>query len=102
MWVWHINDSKTTIEFELPTRSFVHLTVYNALDQEVATLVDKEVSAGTHKTTWDAGGLPSGIYFVRLEVSFQFSFRIAGLRDGCKMRAFLALPVPAVAAPRVP
>ncbi|MBI2278663.1 MAG: T9SS type A sorting domain-containing protein [Candidatus Brennerbacteria bacterium] len=57
----------TTITFSLPDRSHVRLTVYNAIGQEVVKLVDEEVSAGTHKTTWDASGLPSGIYFYRLE-----------------------------------
>ncbi|MBI2278948.1 MAG: T9SS type A sorting domain-containing protein [Candidatus Brennerbacteria bacterium] len=56
----------TTIEFTLPDRSHVRLTVYNALGQEVVMLVDEEVSAGTHRTTWDASGLPSGIYFARM------------------------------------
>ena len=57
----------TSIEFSLLERSAVRLTVYNALGQEVATLVNEEVPAGTHKTSWDASGLPSGIYFARLE-----------------------------------
>lgn len=58
----------TSIEFTLLERSAVRLTVYNALSQEVATLVNEEVPAGTHKTSWDASGLPSGIYFARFEV----------------------------------
>ncbi|MBI2278666.1 MAG: T9SS type A sorting domain-containing protein [Candidatus Brennerbacteria bacterium] len=57
----------TTITFSLPDRSHVRLTVYNAIGQEVVKLVDEEVSAGTHKTTWDATGFPSGVYFARLE-----------------------------------
>ncbi|MBI2278941.1 MAG: T9SS type A sorting domain-containing protein [Candidatus Brennerbacteria bacterium] len=57
----------TTIEFTLPDRSHIRLAVYNVIGQEVATLIDEEVSAGTHRTTWDASGLPSGIYFVRIE-----------------------------------
>ncbi|MBI2278658.1 MAG: T9SS type A sorting domain-containing protein [Candidatus Brennerbacteria bacterium] len=56
----------TTIAFSLPDRSHVRLAVYNALGEEVAALVDEEIAAGTHKTTWDASGLPSGIYFVRM------------------------------------
>ena len=56
----------TTIEFTIPDRTFITVKVVNTLGQEVATLVDEEVPAGTHKTTWDASGLPSGVYFVRM------------------------------------
>ena len=33
---------------------------------EVATLIDGDHAAGTFNTTWDASGLPSGVYFYRL------------------------------------
>ncbi|GEM_PF-2664723 len=57
----------TTIQFTIPERAFITVTVVNVLGQEVATLAAEEVAAGTHKTTWDATNLPSGIYFARLE-----------------------------------
>lgn len=57
----------TTIEFSLPSRSHVRLSVWNVIGQEVATLVSEEKEAGIHRTVWDAGTLPSGIYFSRLE-----------------------------------
>jgi hypothetical protein len=56
----------TTIEFALPRSGYVTLTVHNLLGQEVAALVAGEHAAGTFKTTWDAPGLPSGVYFYRL------------------------------------
>jgi hypothetical protein len=56
----------TTIEFSLPERSFVKLTVYNALGQEVAVLVDEEKSPGKYTVTFDGSKLPSGVYFCRL------------------------------------
>jgi photosystem II stability/assembly factor-like uncharacterized protein len=59
----------TMIEFTLPERAFITIKVVNLLGQEVATLVAEEVPAGTHRTTWDASGFPSGIYFARLEAS---------------------------------
>ncbi|MFH0806235.1 MAG: T9SS type A sorting domain-containing protein [Candidatus Brennerbacteria bacterium] len=57
----------TTIEFTLPERALITLTVMNLLGQEVATLVNEEVSAGTHQATWNASELPSGVHFARIE-----------------------------------
>jgi len=58
----------TTIEFGLPHAGVVTLKVYNVLGREVANLVEGNHPAGTFKATWDASGLPSGVYFYRLTV----------------------------------
>jgi hypothetical protein len=57
----------TTIKFALPQREYVTLRIYNTLGQEVATLHEGELQAGTFETTWDAKGLASGMYFYRLQ-----------------------------------
>ncbi|MFQ5797880.1 MAG: phospholipase D-like domain-containing protein [Bacteroidota bacterium] len=56
----------TKISFELPRRSFVSLTVFNVLGEEVATLVSEEFAAGRYLTQWNASGIASGVYFYRL------------------------------------
>ena len=56
----------TTIRYGLPQKSRVTLSVFNMLGQEVAALVPGEDEAGFHETTFDASGLPSGVYFYRL------------------------------------
>ena len=56
----------TTIEFSLPKRAFVNLTIYNTLGQVVKTLVSSEMESGTHRIIWKANNIPSGIYFYRL------------------------------------
>ena len=58
----------TTISFTLPLKSFVALKVFDIIGQEVATLVNKELSEGTHIQQWNAVNLASGIYFYRLQV----------------------------------
>lgn len=58
----------TVIQYELASMSEVHVTVYNSIGQRVATLVSGNVQAeGTHRVTFDAGTLGSGIYIVRLQ-----------------------------------
>ena len=62
---------ETVIEFELPRRTRVRLSVFNVLGQEVAELLNEEVSAGSHRVTWNgknsAGvSLASGLYFYRI------------------------------------
>jgi len=62
----------TTIEFQLPHRDFVKLSVSNIIGQEVAVLVNEEKGVGYHRIVWNARDLPSGIYFYRLETSTGF------------------------------
>ena len=57
----------TRIEYRLPALSHVSLTVYDVLGRTVATLVDGLQNPGVHSVTFDAVGLPSGVYFYRLK-----------------------------------
>jgi hypothetical protein len=57
----------TTIQFGLPARSTVRLSVFNALGQEVAELVNGDLDAGYHAIRFDASSLASGVYFYRLK-----------------------------------
>jgi hypothetical protein len=57
----------TTIKYSIPTDGFVKLSVFNALGEEVSTLVDEFKSAGNYEINFDAGGLTSGIYFYKLQ-----------------------------------
>ncbi len=63
---------ETAIDFSVPADGQVSINVYNAAGQLVATLVDKELSAGAYKSTWDARDtqgqlVSSGVYFYRME-----------------------------------
>ncbi len=53
----------TIINFSIPKAGLVTLKVYDLLGQEVTTLVNEELAAGTYKTDFDASNLTSGIYF---------------------------------------
>jgi len=56
----------TAMSYELQAASRVTLRVYDTAGREVWTLVDGWREAGSHAVTFDATGLPSGIYFARL------------------------------------
>jgi len=64
----------TTIKFKVPELSFVTIKVYDALGNEITTLVDEEKPAGKYEVEFNANShsgevrnLPSGIYFYRLK-----------------------------------
>ena len=57
----------TTIRFTIPEMQDVRLDVYNVLGQRVATLVNTQMTAGTHTVPFDATRLASGMYIYRLQ-----------------------------------
>ena len=60
-------NSSTTISYEVPVMERVYIALYNLLGRRVSTLQDHTVAAGVHEVVWNAGDLPSGIYFVRMQ-----------------------------------
>ncbi len=57
----------TSIRFTIPESHDVRLDVYNILGQRVATLVNTQMTAGTHTVPFDATRLSSGTYIYRLQ-----------------------------------
>jgi len=57
----------TTIKFSLPSSGYASLKIYNTLGEQVAVLLDKELNTGSFEVEWNAIGLPSGVYFYRLQ-----------------------------------
>jgi hypothetical protein len=66
-------NSSTIISFDLREASFVNLSIYDISGREVASIVNGQRSMGAHQVVWDAEGLPSGIYFVKLKVDNGWS-----------------------------
>ncbi len=65
----------TTIEFDLPSKSHVELNVYDVLGRLVATLADEDLPAGRFSRLFNAAGLASGVYFVRIRAGSFISTR---------------------------
>jgi hypothetical protein len=59
----------TRITYTLPVHSQVHFAVYNILGQIVANLVEGVQVAGSNSVEWNAAGMPSGVYFYRLDAT---------------------------------
>ncbi len=57
----------TTISFTIPAAQKVNLNIYNVLGEQVATVINGRLNAGTHTIHWNAGNLPSGIYYYTLK-----------------------------------
>jgi hypothetical protein len=62
----------TKLEFDVPHRSHVTITVFNVLGQQITTLVDEQMTAGSYVADWDGRAssgnqVASGIYFYKME-----------------------------------
>ncbi len=58
----------TRIQYDLPRDAYVVMKLFNVIGQEVATILERNQTAGSHFVEFDASQLPSGIYFYRLQV----------------------------------
>ncbi len=61
----------TAIQFQLPHREKVEITIFNILGEKIRTLVQGALNAGVHRINWngiDATGTPvaAGLYFYRI------------------------------------
>ena len=56
----------TQIIFSLPESEHVFLEVYNTLGQNIRTLINRHMPAGSHNVMFNANTLPSGIYYYRI------------------------------------
>jgi len=65
----------TKITFQIPELSFVSIKVYDVLGNEITTLVNEEKPAGSYEIEFDATGLPSGIYFYKLQTDGYVEIR---------------------------
>jgi len=61
----------TTISYTLTRQSMVNLQVYDVLGRKVRNLVNKNQPKGTYQILFQAKGLASGVYWLRLSAAGQ-------------------------------
>ncbi len=62
----------TNIQYQLPVNNHISLVIYNALGEQIRTLVDEEKDKGYYSVLWDGKNnqgkmAPSGIYFYQIK-----------------------------------
>jgi hypothetical protein len=57
----------TKIKYQIPDLSFVTIEVFDVLGNEIAILVNEELSAGEYEVEFNASSRPNGVYFYRLQ-----------------------------------
>ena len=64
------NPAKDIASFQFSTDKTAKLSlkIYNAFGQDLTTLIDNRLEAGTHTSGWNTANQPSGVYFVQLKV----------------------------------
>lgn len=56
----------TTISFNILKEGLVNLSIYNALGEKKAEIVNEVMNAGMHNITFNASNLASGVYFYKI------------------------------------
>ena len=57
----------TMISFDVPELQNISVQIFNITGQLIETLINGKLESGEYEILWDAGNLPSGIYFVQLK-----------------------------------
>ncbi|MCD4697081.1 MAG: T9SS type A sorting domain-containing protein, partial [Bacteroidales bacterium] len=60
-----------TIEYELTQHGKTEIKILNQIGQIIKEFVHKESRIGTNKFIWQTENLPSGFYFIRLQIGAE-------------------------------
>ncbi|MBN2000151.1 T9SS type A sorting domain-containing protein, partial [candidate division KSB1 bacterium] len=61
----------TNIAFNVPLPSDVRVTIFDISGREIATIANGHHEPGRHEIFFDASGLASGVYFYKVETSYD-------------------------------
>lgn len=63
-----VDDPTLTIDYSVPEKSLVKLTIENSYNTIIKTPVDDEQNAGVYRVSVDVNDLAEGVYFYTLEL----------------------------------
>ncbi len=58
---------ETKIRFSIPEASYLKLSVYNVVGEEIAVLADGYYESGYQEINFKSNNLPSGVYLYKLQ-----------------------------------
>ena len=58
---------ETTFSFDLPLATNVKISIIDIMGRDLGTIADQHYNAGAHSLNWQAGDLPQGRYFYRIQ-----------------------------------
>ena len=59
----------TNIKFSVKKQGLINISLYDITGKKLKVLVNQQVQPGTYNTTFDAGSLPSSVYYCRMEIN---------------------------------
>ncbi len=59
-------NSSTTLLYDVPEQSSVHIAIFDLMGREVAILLDAEAVIGRHRVSWNAKDASCGLYMVKM------------------------------------
>jgi hypothetical protein len=59
----------TNISYDVRNEGIVRIRIFDALGNEITTLINEKHDPGNYELTWDAGELTSGVYYCKFEVN---------------------------------
>jgi hypothetical protein len=68
-------NAQTEFRFEIADYGLVELSIFDVLGRMVGIIVNETLAPGAHGRRWDAAGLPSGVYYYRLQTGDNVSTR---------------------------
>ncbi len=69
----------TRISYNVPSMRHVRIAIYDVEGRLVENLVNEVKAPGEYVVEWDAGNLPSGVYFYRMQTGSETIVRRATL-----------------------
>ncbi|MFH0764845.1 MAG: T9SS type A sorting domain-containing protein, partial [Calditrichota bacterium] len=66
-------NSAARIQFGMAKAGLVRMDIYDLTGRLAARILERTLEAGRHTVSWNAGGVPTGIYFARLNAGNRIS-----------------------------